>query len=785
MSTLGPYGQAAHTYWAAGWRGVLPLPARAKKHPPAGYTGGAGADPSYADVQAWVDGPEAAGNIALRLPADVLGIDVDAYDGKPGAATLRDTEATHGSLPPTWRTTSRDDGTSGIRLFRVPPGKSWADVGGAVEVIHRGWRYAVVWPSVHPENRTYRWVSPDGVTSTVPPAVDDLPLLPDTWTAAFATGDAKDIPRANLAAEAAAGWLATLPGAAGTPCTRITAAAAADTAALRTAAASAHNTGCAAAARLVRLAAEGHPGVLAVIGGVQAAFTGNVTDPHRHGAVRTAAEAAREWRDLLVSAVNLVCADMPPAPSCDCGGALTALIAGQHTPAVVVDGNTALAPQVHLEAVTRTSWWPRDLDAVLAGRTEDPPPTLLRRADGTALFYRGRINGLIGESESGKTWLALLATAQQLADGGHVVYLDFEDTAAGLVGRLRALGTTDTAMTRLHYIGPDEALHARAQNDLAETLTTTRPDLIILDGFNAAMTLLGLDLLDNNDATKFAQMLLKPLAGTGAGVIYVDHVPKAKEHRGKGGIGAQAKRAMTTGCAISVDVLEPFGRGMTGRLGLHVDKDRPGHVRAAAAEAKRIGRAVLTSDATTGAVRVVIEPPAATDGTPDSDGARAVLAERISDHLAAGGSATKRGIRSAMGGRAQTVDAALDWLVEAGYVARDGVPERGFTHKLLRSYTVASDLTQSACPSVSQRVPDTVSSGTGGVSQRRPPSVGGGRRDTHPAAPPDTAGPETGPGHAQPPTFPTVECTACGRTLAAVVARVHGGRCGACAEARP
>ena len=46
----GPYGAAAVDYWNVGWRGVLPVPFRAKKWPPKGYTGADGAYPSYADV---------------------------------------------------------------------------------------------------------------------------------------------------------------------------------------------------------------------------------------------------------------------------------------------------------------------------------------------------------------------------------------------------------------------------------------------------------------------------------------------------------------------------------------------------------------------------------------------------------------------------------------------------------------------------------------------------------------------------------------------------------------
>jgi hypothetical protein len=84
----------------------------------------------------------------------------------------------------------------------------------------------------------------------------------------------------------------------------------------------------------------------------------------------------------------------------------------------------------------------------------------------------------------------------------------------------------------------------------------------------------------------------------------VDHVPKSKDARGKGGIGAQAKRAMTTGCTVAVHVLEPFGRGNTGRLALRVDKDRAGHVRGYASDAKNLGTVVLDSDKDSGNIKV-------------------------------------------------------------------------------------------------------------------------------------------------------------------------------------
>jgi hypothetical protein len=192
--------------------------------------------------------------------------------------------------------------------------------------------------------------------------------------------------------------------------------------------------------------------------------------------------------------------------------------------------------------------------------------------------------------------VALLAVLQALRARQRVLYLDFEDTARGIVTRLRSMGASDADMAYLAYVGPDEDLTTTAQRDLRQAINDAPPDLIVIDGFNAAMTLLNLELTDNTDATKFSQRLLKPLAATGACVVYVDHVPKNKDNRGKGGIGAQAKRAMTTGCALNVSVLHPFGRGMKGVLSLTVDKDRPGHVRAASVLAKDAGECHLISE---------------------------------------------------------------------------------------------------------------------------------------------------------------------------------------------
>ena len=71
------YASAARTYLAAGYS-PLPLPPGQKWPPPKGWTG-AGAPMAHPEqVSRWIRS-DPGGNIALRLPEDVIGIDLDLY----------------------------------------------------------------------------------------------------------------------------------------------------------------------------------------------------------------------------------------------------------------------------------------------------------------------------------------------------------------------------------------------------------------------------------------------------------------------------------------------------------------------------------------------------------------------------------------------------------------------------------------------------------------------------------------------------------------------------------
>lgn len=187
------YPTAQSIYSECGWRGVLPLPPRSKASPPSGFTGREGGWPSVEQLAKWVQQYPHDANICLRLDDRTVGIDVDAYGTKTGAESLDEAEKRWGALPSTVTSSSRDDGVSGIRLYRVPAGTElvgcikFDDLGiGGIEILQYHHRYVVCWPSMHPETqRRYVWRDAEGAVLDSPPGPQALPELPVAWLEAL------------------------------------------------------------------------------------------------------------------------------------------------------------------------------------------------------------------------------------------------------------------------------------------------------------------------------------------------------------------------------------------------------------------------------------------------------------------------------------------------------------------------------------------------------------------------------------------------------------------------
>lgn len=345
--------------------------------------------------------------------------------------------------------------------------------------------------------------------------------------------------------------------------------------------------------------------------------------------------------------------------------------------------------QLHDEEgnIKESSWIPKEIGE--SELEEEEPPSMLRREDGNCLLYAGKINAIFGESESGKTWIALEAIRQELEKNNIVFYLDFEDSARSILNRLKTLRVKQDKFKMFRYANPDEPLGEGIGEIMRTQIMAYLPTLIVVDGVNAAMNLLGLDLEKNKDATHFSQKVLKPLRIGGAGILTIDHVTKSKDNRGNYAIGAQAKRADIDGAAFAVSVALPFGRGIDGALDITCTKDRPGFVRAICPDAKTVGVANLKS-LPDGGIAVSISGGAVAISNADQ------RMEQVSNFLESHGyemnfNDIKRKLREEGNGMgSDMVKMALDGLVNAGSVGVRQVGQKFlYTHK---SLFVANDV---------------------------------------------------------------------------------------------
>ncbi|XVQ83164.1 AAA family ATPase [Microbispora siamensis] len=338
---------------------------------------------------------------------------------------------------------------------------------------------------------------------------------------------------------------------------------------------------------------------------------------------------------------------------------------------------------------TRRSWRPVDLSDVLAGTYEPPTPTVGARDDGVGLFYAGRVHSIASESEGGKTWLAMLAAAHELRNGNGVAYLDFEDDAGGVVGRLLALSVDRNLIRdRFAYIRPEDPIAAPIHRaDLGQAIGDLRPSLVVVDGVTEAMTLHGLELKDNGDVARFGKMLLRSIADQGPAVTALDHVTKDREGRGRYAIGGVHKLNAINGAAYLLDNRQPFGIGVTGRSGVYIAKDRPGQLRKHALPSREglhwFADLVLESHDATFAEGALATPQARTEPRRPT-----ILMRQVSAALEkAGAPLTVRGVLDRVHGkRDQDVRAALAALVDEGYVRVDPGPRGAQNHTLVKPF---------------------------------------------------------------------------------------------------
>ena len=225
-----------------------------------------------------------------------------------------------------------------------------------------------------------------------------------------------------------------------------------------------------------------------------------------------------------------------------------------------------------------TTWEPVDLGPWLNGEVQRPEPSLgITRSDGLRFIYPAREHAFVGETESGKTWLALGCVVPELMAGNYVVYIHYEEADPGsTIERLQTLGVGPSQIAeRLRFIGPCKP----ARTEWVAALLDPRPTLVVHDGVNEAMSLIGADIMAADGAARFRRQLIVPFLRVGAASIACDHVPKDRDSRGRDAYGSVHKGNALDGARLVLENMAPFGRGLRGASNVFVTKDRPGQLR--------------------------------------------------------------------------------------------------------------------------------------------------------------------------------------------------------------
>lgn len=228
-----------------------------------------------------------------------------------------------------------------------------------------------------------------------------------------------------------------------------------------------------------------------------------------------------------------------------------------------------------------------DVAAFFANGMPQPPrPDLGHRADGIGIFYRSKVNILLGPPESGKTLALQCIALDTIADGGHVLHIDLDHNGlqltmqryASLVGNAAPMIAALSDPERFRYTQPDDPANLDA---IITDTHTWQPDLIILDSLGELIPLYGGDSNSADDYSTIHRRTLTTLANTGAAVVAVDHEAKNRDSARYGAAGTMAKKRAVDGLMLRASIRQPFAPGRGGIAALLIVKDRPGGARAA------------------------------------------------------------------------------------------------------------------------------------------------------------------------------------------------------------
>jgi archaellum biogenesis ATPase FlaH len=198
------------------------------------------------------------------------------------------------------------------------------------------------------------------------------------------------------------------------------------------------------------------------------------------------------------------------------------------------------------------------------------PPVFLERD----IVIDGSLHWLYGDSESGKTWLALWLVKRRIEAGQRALYLDQENGPEVIGERLEILGCNPETIDRYlgYYEEPDLQLDPKSVKRILERIKEINPALTVFDSTRGFLTAAGLEESSNDDLDKLYALLLKPIRSAKRTAVVLDHIG----HGGNHARGAKRKRDM---CDVMFEVSSTgFDESKLGEIRLTRRKGRRGHV---------------------------------------------------------------------------------------------------------------------------------------------------------------------------------------------------------------
>jgi hypothetical protein len=225
-----------------------------------------------------------------------------------------------------------------------------------------------------------------------------------------------------------------------------------------------------------------------------------------------------------------------------------------------------------------------DLGKWLDGSYQPPQPSVgAPRTDGALMLYPGKWHTVIGLTTAGKSWLALWHCLEMIREQKTVVYVHFEEYDPGnTISRLLQLGASVEDIKGYFVWMSNDKPWRVGELEFWLDRGGLAPELVVLDGINAACSRHGWKVNDTEAVGLYRAMFVTPSVRRGAAVLSLGHPVKDRTRQDEiHSFGSTAWLDEVDGCSFRmVAGEEPIRRKHRGSSAVSVVKDRAGEVAA-------------------------------------------------------------------------------------------------------------------------------------------------------------------------------------------------------------